>query len=194
VLNIAGGAVNAGGIVNRGTLNYSAESIVLPSATFTNDGQFTFSGAGTRSLTGALVNTGRVTPGGPTQTLAITGDFTQTSAGLFDVALHGGTLGASLLTAAGTASLAGTLNLICFGTCTYTAGQTIEILAASGGVSGAFAALTGFGPGVFSVDYSTPNEVLLRVAEVPEPHTYLTLLAGLAAVGFVIRRRRNRRG
>jgi len=87
--------------------------------------------------------------------------------------------------------------VICLGGCNYAVGTSWEVMQGSGGVGGTFSSLlmSGFAQGAFAVDYSQPNEVWLRVtsatvAAVPEPSSTALLFAGLATVGFMLRRRR----
>jgi hypothetical protein len=180
--NAAGGVVD----VRSGTVQ-------LP-ANFTNRG--TLKGAGAYQ-TNQLTNAGRVAPGESPGTLTIHGNFAQTARGSFDVEL-GGLAGADMLSVNGSAFLDGTLDLICFGACTYSVGQQITILSYTGALTGAFAGnpvLTGFASGAFTVSYAIPNSVVLTVTEatvpvVPEPGTWAMLLAGLGVVGLLTSRRR----
>ncbi len=185
--------VNAAG----GTVDPGAGTIQLPN-NFTNQG--TLLGVGAFS-TNLLTNAGHVAPGQMAGhvpgTLTVNGNFAQAAAGSFDAALGGGA-GASLLAVSGNLSLDGALNLICYGACTYTVGQTITIMTYDGTLTGIFAGspvLSGFASGAFDVSYIMPHQVLLTVtqntiAAVPEPSTWALLLAGLAAVGVAARRRR----
>jgi hypothetical protein len=129
--------------------------------------------------------------------LAISGNFAQTAAGVFDVDLN--TLGANdLLNVSGTAMLGGTLALRCFAACSLAVGDSIVILDSVGDLSGSFASMTmtGFGGGAFSVVYDTIGDrVLLQVTQtvtaVPEPGTWAMLLAGMGLLA--LRRRQTER-
>ncbi len=177
----------AGGVVNVQT-----GSIAL-SANFNNAGTLKGTGAFTSNL---VTNNGHMAPGDPLGTLALNGSFAQTAFGSFDVGL-GGLGGSGLLAITGSAALGGTLDLLCYGNCSYAVGQTIVILTASGGVSGTFSGapvLSGFSTGAFTVSYANPNQVLLTVtqatvAAVPEPATWALLLCGVALIGGIARRR-----
>jgi hypothetical protein len=195
MLNLSGGEITAASLSNSGMLNYSGGSLALDAGagSLSNNagGQINIGGA--RLLTGSLSNAGKLAASAPTDQLSVSGSFVQTALGSLDVLL-GGDAGASLLSITGMATLDGTLDLICVGTCTYAPGTTITLLTAGGGVFGTFAGapvLTGFAPDTFSVDYSVPGEVLLRVAAVPEPQTYAMFLGGLALLAFLARRRRD---
>lgn len=77
-------------------------------------------------------------------------------------------------------------------------GDVVTILDSDGDLSGTFASITlnGFASGAFNVIYDTAaDRVQLLVtqavtAAVPEPGTYALWLAGLGALGYVVRRRR----
>ena len=175
-----------------GTVNVQTGTIALP-ASFNNAGTLKGTGTFTSNL---LTNSGHMAPGDPLGTLALKGSFAQTALGSFDVGL-GGLDGSGLLAITGSAALGGTLDLLCYGSCSYSVGQTIVILTASGGVSGTFSGapvLSGFSAGAFSVSYANPNQVLLTVtqatvAAVPEPATWALLLCGVALIGGIARRR-----
>lgn len=181
--------------VNNGTVDAQVGTIQLP-ASFSNAGRLT--GDGTLQTSGVLTNNGTLAPGSTgTGTLALTGgSLTQAAGATFEVDLT--SLAAfDLLTVGGAAALDGTLALNCLGACSFALGDSFTILDASGALSGSFAnvTLSGFGSGAFSVLYDLPTaSVRLLVTEavtaVPEPETYALLLAGIAAVGLVVRRRR----
>jgi hypothetical protein len=155
---------------------------------------------GSGTVVGPVRNAaGIVAPGTSPGTLTV-GDFTQDPLGTLAIELQ--SLGnRDLLLVNGTASLGGTLALSCFGLCGFAVGDEFVILDSSGDLSGTFGAgitLSGFATGAFQPIYDyTLNEVRLRVTQtvtpVPEPATWMTLLAGLGIVGYAARRTRRGR-
>jgi len=182
--------VNAAG----GVVDVRSGTIQLP-GNFNNGGTLKGTGAYGSNL---LSNAGHVAPGSigaAPGLLTVNGNFAQGAPGSFDVGLQDlGTFGQ--LWVNGTASLGGTLEVDCFGSCSFSAGTELVILHSTGALSGTFGPLTtsGFAAGAFEVAY-IGNDVVLRitqgtVAAVPEPASYAMLLAGLGALGFIARRRR----
>ena len=184
-------------LVNQGLIDVRAGSQLTLPPGFGNDG--TISGDGTVAVgTPGLNNRGTIAPGSfGVGTLALTGNLLQTGDGVFAVDL--GQLDSfDLLNVSGTASLAGTLALSCLGDCSFAVGDSFTILQASGTLDGSFAevSLSGFATGAFDVLYDSSNfQVRLLVTEavtpVPEPGTWALWFTGLAALGFVSRRRRH---
>ena len=179
-----------------GTVDVRTGTIRMPDG-FTNQG--TLKGAGAYAAN-VLTNAGHVAPGSigaAPSLLTLDGNYVQTGAGSFDVGLESlGSFGSLLVN--GTANLAGALTLDCVGSCIFSAGTELVVLQSTGDLIGTFGSLSasGFGGGAFSVVY-TGNEVLLEitqgtVAAVPEPASCAMMFAGLAAIGFVARRRRPR--
>jgi hypothetical protein len=190
-------AVNSA-LVNNGTLQADATGVVKLPTNFANDGLMT--GVGKFALTGTLTNNGHVTPGmpgGEPGALTLDGKYAQGADGWFDVGLDGLNFGS--LAVSSSASLDGTIGVVCQGACDYAAGTSWIVMMTGGAnlVSGTFdgpVAMTGFSSGEFSVTYLS-NQVILKVTTdtvgvVPEPGTVALMLAGLAAVGFVSKRRR----
>jgi len=178
---------------NQGTVDVQVGTIALP-GNFGNNG--TLTGNGTFSVSGTLTNAGAVAPGASTGTLSLSGSYAQAAAGTFAVDLES-LASHDLFNISGTAALDGALALSCYAACSYAVGDVITILDSVGNLSGSFASvsLSGFATGAFSVVYDTAaDRVQLLVTEavtaVPEPETYTLMLAGLAAVGFLARRRR----
>ena len=132
-----GGRLKAGGLDNRGTL------------------------AGVGTVQANVSNSGRLAPGLSPGALTISGNFEQTSAGLLDIELSN-RLSFDQLGVEGGAMLGGTLALSCYGNCTFTVGDSLQLLFAAGGVTGSFANITwgSFAPNTFDVVYGA-NEVRL---------------------------------
>lgn len=186
-------------LVNNGTLRADAAGIMNLPTNFANDGLMT--GVGKFALSGTLANNGHMrpgTPGGEPGALTLEGSYAQGAGGWFDVGLDGANFGS--LAVSGSAMLDGTIGVICEGACDYAVGTSWIVMMTGGGnlVTGTFAgpvAMSGFSSGAFSVTYLS-NQVILNVTEatvgvVPEPGTVALMLAGLAAVGFASKRRRD---
>ena len=184
-------------LVNHGMLRADAAGVMNLPTNFANDGLMT--GVGKFALSGTLANNGHMrpgTPGGAPGALTLAGNYAQGAAGWFDVGLDGASFGS--LAVGGSAALDGMIGVICGGTCNYAVGTSWIVMTTGGTnlVSGTFAgpvAMSGFSSGAFAVTY-LPNQVVLNVTEatvgvVPEPGTVALMLAGLAVVGFVARRR-----
>ncbi|WP_186728909.1 autotransporter outer membrane beta-barrel domain-containing protein [Sphingomonas panacisoli] len=104
--------------------------------------------SGTGTIVGAVTNTGTVAPGNSPGILNITGSYTQTAAGTLAIELTPSAVAGTgydrvaVSGAPGTAALAGTLALTP-STGLYVAGTTYDIVTATGGVTGAFATVSG---------------------------------------------------
>jgi len=178
-----------------GTVDVQQGTLALP-ASFTNAG--TLKGDGTFSSGGTgLLNNGAVAPGSfGVGTLALIGAYTQSATGSFAVDLTN-LSSSDLFNITGAATLDGTLALNCLGACSFAIGDSFTILDASTSLMGSFASVTlsGFATGAFSLVYDLPNAsvsllVTDTVTAVPEPGTAVLILAGLAIVGQIARRRR----
>lgn len=178
---------------NTGAIDVRSGTIVLPN-NFQNTGVLT--GTGTFALAGMLNNDGHIAPGASPGTLTIDGHFAQNDDGVLDIEVNSASL-YDRLVVKGIVMLDGTLALHCFADCRMAVGETINIIEASGPLSGTFDALTltGFGAGKFAPMYDN-GFVLLRVTEalapVPEPETYALMLAGVGLVAWTVRRKRRR--
>jgi hypothetical protein len=189
---------------NNGTMQVLNGTTIAMGTAFTNPG--TLAGIGTFTA-GTLTNNGHVAPGiyqGLPGTLNLTGNYVQGSGGFLDIGLNNSATGLLLVT--GTASLAGTLDVNCVGSCTFAAGNKIEVLGSSG-LTGDFTSVdaTGFtitggtNANIFTTsqiggnEYLTLNDsVSATAAAVPEPDTYALMLAGCGVIFVIARRRRSR--
>jgi fibronectin-binding autotransporter adhesin len=192
---------------NPGTIIARSGTIRLPNA-FVNTG--TLMGNGSFAA-GVLSNQGHVAPGESPGTLTVVGNYVQAAGGSFDVDVNTLTNSDRLLVG-GSATLAGTLALNCWGDCSLAAGESLVILDAVGDLGGRFAAVTlvNFGSGAFDVIYDTVDDRVLLVATqavsalsgsaalasqlsrtvspVPEPASWLLWL--VAAAGAALRRKK----
>ncbi|MXP64901.1 autotransporter domain-containing protein [Roseomonas sp. M0104] len=118
---------------------------------------------GAGSVGGGLVNAGVVAPGvaGAPGTLAVGGNYIQTSSGTLQVALTPSA--ASTLAVAGTASLDGGLD-ITPASGTYAPDSLYTLLTAQGGVAGSFASQAGSIDGMQLITLYRPNQVDLLLA------------------------------
>ena len=169
---------------NNGTLQVDAGSITLPGG-FSNGG--VLSGSGTFA-SGTLTNAGTVSPGdfnaslaatanpwsgsgarlaqsGTAATLNVSGNYAQASGGNLDIQVtNAGSFDRLLVT--GNATLAGALNIGCLGSCSFSAGNTLVLLDATGTLSGSFSSVNfvGLPASSFNVSYDAAGgRVLLNV-------------------------------
>jgi outer membrane autotransporter protein len=176
-----GGAITGGGTIQKsgtGALTLStattspvdlqAGSLYFSSglgATTITSGAF-LGGSGT--ITGNLVNRGTLSPGVSPGTIVVTGNYTQTSTGLFLMEIASAT-SFDRLTVTGTAALAGALQVDLLGGYDPR-GQTFTFLTAAGGVSGTFGTVTGNVTGSAATAATltyTPNTVMVSFAQLP---------------------------
>jgi hypothetical protein len=185
---------------------YSAVGNALGRVLVDNGGQLTGAASVTPHQMGLTVGSGGAVTAGnnpavgdtvAAQTLSLAGDAQLQAGSTLNVTLFGDNQ-SSLLSAGQGSFLAGALNVNFAAGYTPSAASQYVVFAASGtGYTGTFAnALSGshgFSSGgyLFDVAYNSGNVVLGNaVAAVPEPSTYALLLAGGAAMGWVLRRRR----
>lgn len=147
-------AVNLAGGTLRGTGTIRGESIDPGKATVSNTG-------------------GTVAPGASPGILTIEGDYTQGAAGTLQAEIAGVTAGSGYdrLVVAGTATLDGTLAIVNDPSFAPAAGNTFDILTATGTVSGTFATLSGaqVPSGTYSAQYTAgpPGKVTLALTPAP---------------------------
>lgn len=188
---------NGLGFDNKGSIDVRNGTLALP-ANFANSG--VLAGIGSYSVSGTLTNAagGKVAPGPlpGTGTLALAGNFMQAAGGTFAVDLES-LASHDLFKVGGTAALAGALSINCFASCSLAVGDVVTILDSADSLSGSFddgVVLSGFASGAFDVVYDTVGKrvqllVTQAVTAVPEPSTYLMLLAGIGVLGLFARRR-----
>jgi autotransporter-associated beta strand protein len=146
--------------------------------------------AGSTTIGGSLLNEGGLLSPGENGfgTLGVLGSFAQFAAGRLGIEMGNG--GMDRLLIGGTAFFGGTLDVSFLdgfnGTGLYTLVSTDDYLGRFSSVnfSGLSSTLTA------SLVYSADG-VQLNVTAVPEPETYALMLAGLALVGWLKRRRRD---
>ena len=151
--------------------------------------------SGDGAFKGNLTNLATVRPGSSTGTLAINGDYTQESNGTLLAEIGGTEPGQfDAIAVSGSASLDGTLKVDLTDNFAPAAGQSYQILTASGGVKGRFAttSLPPLGAGKsWGTTYGSDSVTLFVV---PEPGSVALIGSGLvallAAAGW--RRRRAR--
>jgi VCBS repeat-containing protein len=203
-LTLRGGTVNltldnaglliaeGGGVVDQGTADFvNSGTIIVPpgqnlqivAAQFINRGDV--KGHGTIDVTASLfLNDGAVSPGSSPGILTVSGNYTQTVAGVLNIELAGPVAGTQYdqLIVSGTATLAGNLNLILLNGFVPGPNDGIQILSA-GGIVGDFGSISGLPPGVtFSVTGGFGQSV---PPVIPGTTVFSTTPVGVVYIGVV---------
>ena len=144
-------------------------------------------------INGPIFNTGgALAPGDSPGILSITGNYSQSHAGTFDILLGGYTPGTdfSVLNITGSASLAGIMEVDLINGFAPRIGDQFTFLTTTQGITGGFDTLTSNnGLFTYTADYGSGN-VEITVTSVPEPSCIV--LPGFGGI-LVLLRRRNRR-
>jgi autotransporter-associated beta strand protein len=136
---IAGSLANVGMATNTGT--FTGSVINGAAGTFVNNGNvsgdFLNMGAlsGNGSIGGSLFNSGVVSPGNSIGTVAVTGNFTQSSSGVYNTEVIGAGQ-SDRITVGGIASLGGTVFVSALPGLAFAPSTTYTILSAAGGLNG----------------------------------------------------------
>jgi hypothetical protein len=183
-LRVARSVTNDGVIVVHAGAIFESTCFAGGGVCFRNDGLIKGSGTVAPPATG-LVNNGIIAPGHSIGTLTVDGPLTLAAGGVLQIEL------ASLdrfdrLLVSGAATLGGELALWNAGYAPQL-GDSFEVMAfgALGAGSGGFEALSwhGFGSGVAFDVAVAGGGVTVTVTAIPEPATWISLLAGLVLVG-----------
>jgi hypothetical protein len=173
-------------------LNVHAGAILhVTNTDFRNSGTLQGNGTVRTATNGELFNSGIIAPGMSTGLLTIDGALMMTTDGEIEIEL------ASLtdfdrLAITGDATFDGTLAVLSLGYAPVIGDSFTVITLGERLADSEFSNVTwsGFGSGVvFDVVYNS-NDVMLTVAAIPEPSTYILSLVGLGLVGVMVRRRR----
>jgi hypothetical protein len=193
-----------------GTYNLNGGKLTATNIIVNSKGQFNFNGGklAVGHFSGNLINNGgTLAPGNSPGTTTITGNYTQSALGTYEVEVGGLLAGTEhdVLNISGTATLGGTLNvsLIDLGSGLFTPhlGDSFDILTAET-LSGSFSFLTlaALDPGLrWDIGYltdaiGTTDVVRLQVAAVPIPSAVWLFGTGLLGlVGMTRRRARDSR-
>jgi fibronectin-binding autotransporter adhesin len=189
----------SGGFTNTGTVQisngsiFTASSLEQSAGTIEVDGTLTvptflldgglLSGSG--QIVGTVQNSGSLRPGDSPGILTVQGDYHQAQGGALDIVIGGSSISGlySRLAVTGGAYLDGDLDISVLNGVQLQRGETFEILTASGGTFGQFSGIND--PADWQIQYG--NGFVDVKSVVPEPATFLTLAAGVAAL---LRRRR----
>ena len=161
--------VNAGTLVVDGSIA-SAETMVNPFGVL----------AGTGLIQGNVVNNGIVSPGSPTGTLTISGNYVQNSSGTLRIAVGGTSPGQfSVLAVSGHATLGGTLRIAPINGFQLAVGDKLTFVTATGGVSGNFSTIQS----LFGTAVAAQFSVLPDAVEVEGTQTsFVSILQSLGPV------------
>ena len=201
-------------LINRGHLEVGAGSLLTASdgleqrdGTLKIDG--TFQGnlslmggwlRGSGAINGTTFVETNIGPGTSPGQLTINGDLTLANTAVLEIEVEGTDPGftSDLLTVTGVVSLGGKLQVVFGGPFIFTQATTLTFLQGASEVVGSFASLEVLGGAgrVGGVDYRVFFDAnagayvgVLDIAPVPEPGSYMLLLAGLGLIGFVAKRR-----
>jgi hypothetical protein len=169
-LTSSSSVTGTGSIVFSGGTTYIGGSMTASSVTVSSGA--TISGSAT--IAAAVTNSGTIHIGGPEAagTLAITGNFTQTSSGVLNMEIGGLTAGTQYdrLSITGTAALGGTLNVTLISGFTPASGNAFQLITYTAR-SGTFGTFTGLQQGgvSFAEQYNSTNLTLVALAEVEDP-------------------------
>ena len=188
-LTLTGSSTYTGStLINEGLLELDG-SIASPNTTVTASGRL----GGTGIIGGNVVNGGVVSPGDAPGTLSILGNYTQSGAGSLHIQIAGLAAGQhDLLAVSGTASLAGSLQLVRLNNFALNPGDKVEILTAGKGVTGTFSNVDTGSILNATVVYQ-PDDVLIEFLQgsystfateaglTPNQHAVAILLDGVAS-------------
>jgi fibronectin-binding autotransporter adhesin len=123
--------VDDGSLIVDGSIA-SRETVINPGGTL----------AGTGLVGGNVVNNGIISPGSPTGTLSISGNYVQNSNGTLRISVGGSAPGQfGVLAVSGHATLGGTLQIVPINGFQLSVGNKLAFLTATGGVSGNFSTI-----------------------------------------------------
>jgi outer membrane autotransporter protein len=154
------GTFSATATVQGGLLQVNGQ-LTSPNVTVQSGG--TLGGIGT--VTGTVTVDGTIAPGNSIGTLAIVGAYTQAAGSTYRVEISPAPASDLINITGGATLLGGTVNVIA-APGSYVAGQRYTILTASGGVTGAYAALTDNMPFLEFGLFYDPNNVFLDITQV----------------------------
>ncbi len=160
-----------------GAYTQTAGSTILAGGSIQCDSVMQIQGGvltGSGTVAAAVSNAGRVRPGASPGVLSIGGNYTQTAAGSLDIEIGGTTLGTQYdrLDVAGTATLAGKLNVQFINGFAPAAGDAFPVLLYSGR-TGTFSTVTGLETSsavALTPNYNANNLTLGAVALQPDLH------------------------